>query len=170
MFATLRATALGLIVIAAPAFANAAVYAKAALPASFDVTLRINADCSISANGLDFGQQQGVLSSTVSANSNITVTCSNTTPYNIALDSGNGAGSSGTTRYMVGSGTNTEKVQFHLYQSPGTNPWGATQGNNTLSGTGNGAAQNLTVYGEIPAQNTPTPDNYKATVTATVYF
>jgi spore coat protein U-like protein len=163
MFAAkLRAAAFGAIVIAAfPALANAAVYAKSGQPASFDVTLRINAGCAISANGLDFGQQQGVLSSTVAATANIRVTCSNTTPYNIGLDQGTGPGSSGTTRYMRGTGSNTETIQFNLYQAQGGTPWGATQGNNTLAGTGNGTAQNLTVYGEIPAQNTPTPDNYK---------
>jgi len=172
MFAAkLRAAAFGAIVIAAfPALAGAAVYGKAGQPASFDVTLRINADCAISANGLDFGQRQGVLSSTVSATANISVTCSNTTPYNIGLDAGTGPGSSGTTRYMRGTGANTETVRFNLFQAPGGTPWGATQGTDTLAGTGNGSAQNLTVYGEIPAQTTPTPDNYKSTITATVYF
>ena len=33
-----------------------------------------------------------------------------------------------------------------------------------------GAQQTLTVYGEVPAQQTPAPDSYKSTVTATVYF
>ncbi|RBL65547.1 spore coat U domain-containing protein, partial [Pseudomonas sp. MWU13-2625] len=38
------------------------------------------------------------------------------------------------------------------------------------AGTGTGAAQSLTVYGQVPAQATPKPDTYQTTVTATVYF
>ena len=37
-------------------------------------------------------------------------------------------------------------------------------------GTGTGAAQSITVYGQVPAQATPKPDTYQTTVTATVYF
>jgi spore coat protein U-like protein len=61
-------------------------------------------------------------------------------------------------------------VRFNLYQAPGAGSWGNTQGTDTLSGTGTGAQQTLTVYGEVPAQQTPSPDSYKSTVTATVYF
>ena len=38
------------------------------------------------------------------------------------------------------------------------------------AGTGNGTAQSINVYGQVPAQATPKPDTYQTTVTATVYF
>lgn len=153
-----------------PVFASAAVYSNGSKSSTFDVTMRIVADCTIGTNGMDFGQNQGVLTTTVSAQSSINVTCTNTTAYNIGLNAGTGAGSSGTTRYMSGTGANTGVVQFNLYQAAGSTPWGNTQGTNTMAGTGNGTQQTLTVYGEIPAQNTPAPDSYKSTITATVYF
>jgi spore coat protein U-like protein len=165
-----RAITTAFIVAAIPGLADAATYDNGTRAASFDVTMRIVANCAIAANGIDFGQTQGVLATAVSASSNISVTCSNTTPYNIGLNAGTGTGSSGTTRFLSGTGANAATVRFNLFQSQGANPWGNTQGTDTLAGTGTGTAQNLTVYGEIPAQATPVPDNYKSTITATVYF
>jgi spore coat protein U-like protein len=153
-----------------PALSSAAVYSNGSKTANFDVTMTIVADCTIAANGIDFGQSQGVLATAVSATSNISVTCTNTTPYNVGLNAGTGAGSNGTTRYMSGSGANPGGILFNLYQSAGATPWGNSQGSDTMAGTGTGAVQTLTVYGEIPAQATPAPDAYKSTITATVYF
>jgi len=149
---------------------GAAVYGNGTKTANFDVTLKIVADCAIVASALDFGQTQGVLSTAVKVTSNINVTCSNSTPYNVGLSAGTGAGSTGTTRYMSGTGGNVQTVQYNLYQNGTGTQWGATQGTDTMAGTGNGTAQTLTVHGEIPVQNTPAPDTYKSTITATVFF
>jgi spore coat protein U-like protein len=150
--------------------ANAATYTNGSATSNFDVTLKIIGNCVISANALDFGQTQGVLNSAVNVNSTISVTCTNTTPYNVGLNPGTGAGSSGTTRYMSGTGGNTATVQFNLFQTAGATLWGNTQGTDTVGGVGNGNAQTLTVYGQVPVQTTPVPDTYKSTITATVYF
>lgn len=171
MFASkIRKIVLSAAIIAAlPGMAGAAVYSQSKT-ASFDVTMKIVADCTISATGIDFGQTRGVLASAVNGSSTINVTCTNTTPYNVGLNAGTGTGSSGTTRYMNGTGANTNTVKFNLYQAQGSTPWGNTQGTDTMAGTGTGSAQTMTVYGEIPAQASPTPDSYKSTITATVYF
>lgn len=154
-----------------PALAGAAVYSNGVPKSvSFDVSMRIVADCAIAASGIDFGQTQGVLAQAVTGNASINVTCTNTTPYNIGLNAGTGTGSNGTTRYMSGTGANSGTVRFNLYQSQGGALWGNSQGSDTVGGTGTGVQQTLTVYGEIPAQDTPAPDAYKSTITATVYF
>lgn len=151
--------------------ADAAVYSNGVKTSTFDVTLTIIADCTISAAALNFGSGQGVLATAVTGSSNLSVTCTNTTPYNIGLNAGTGAGSTVATRYMAGTGANTSKVQYNLYQdSSRTTVWGTSQGVDTLGGTGTGASQTITVYGNIPAQSTPQPDTYKSTITATVYF
>lgn len=155
---------------AVPAFTGAAVYSNGSRTATFDVTMKIIEDCTIAANQLDFGQSQGVLALAVTVNTTISVTCTNTTPYNLGLNAGTGTGSVGTTRYMSGTGGNTGTVRFNLYQASGATLWGNVQGTDTKSGTGTGAAQTITVFGEVPAQNTPAPDTYKSTITATVYF
>lgn len=150
--------------------AGAAVYNNGNKQSSFDVTMGIVADCTIATNAMDFGAGRGVLATSISATSAIKVTCTNTTPFNLGLNAGTGTGSSGTTRFMNGTGANAGTVKFNLLQAAGGAPWGDTQGSNTMGGTGSGTEQTLTVYGEIPAQNTPAPDTYKSTITATVYF
>ncbi len=161
------ATALSLF---AAGFAHAAVYSNGSKNTTFDVTLTIIADCTIAASNLSFGGSQGVLATAVTANTSLNITCTNTTPYNVGLSAGTGTGSSGTTRYMSGTGGNTGTVAFNLFQASGNTVWGNTQGTDTRSGTGTGVAQNITVYGQIPAQATPAPDSYQSTITATVYF
>jgi len=159
------------VLAAVPLFVGAASYANGSKTATFDVTMKIIEDCTIATAPLDFGQSQGVLATTVTGNTTISVVCTNTTPYNLGLNAGTGTGSNGTTRYMSGQAAgNTGTVQFNLYQTSGSGVWGNTQGTNTRGGTGSGAAQTITVYGEVPAQNTPAPDTYRSTITATVYF
>jgi spore coat protein U-like protein len=153
-----------------PALSGAAVYSNGSRTSTFDVTLKIIADCTIAANALDFGQTQGVLATNVSVNTTLQVTCTNTTPYNIGLSAGTGAGSTTAARLMAGTGGNTSTVAFNLYQAAGTTNWGNTQGTDTKSGVGSGVAVTHTVYGVVPAQATPQPDTYKSTITATVYF
>ncbi|SHN41828.1 Spore coat protein U (SCPU) domain-containing protein [Duganella sacchari] len=168
--ATRIAAAATVLAMLAPMVGGAAVYSNGNKTTTFDVTLKIIADCTIAANTLDFGQSQGVLATAVNVNSTLNVTCTNTTPYNIGLNAGTGTGSSVAARQMSGTGANTSTVAFNLNLTAGGGNWGNTQGTDTLSGTGTGALQNLTVYGVIPAQSTPQPDTYKSTITATVYF
>ncbi|RZT10950.1 Spore coat protein U (SCPU) domain-containing protein [Duganella sp. CF402] len=163
LVAALGATAL-------PLLSGAAVYSNGSRTATFDVTLKIIADCIIATNTLDFGQTQGVLATAVTGSSTLNVTCTNTTPYNVGLSAGTGTGSTIAARVMSGTGANTSTVGYALTQTSGGANWGNTQGTDTVSGTGTGTLQNLTVHGNIPAQATPQPDTYKSTITATVYF
>ena len=153
-----------------PVLSGAAVYSNGSKTSTFDVTLKIIADCTIAANPLDFGQSQGVLNAAVNVNTTLNVTCTNTTLYNIGLNAGTGTGSSTSARLMSGTAGNTSTVAFNLYQAAGSTNWGNTQGTDTKSGVGSGVSQTITVYGNVPAQATPQPDTYKSTITATVYF
>lgn len=152
--------------------ADAATYSNGTATATLTVTLTLQANCSISANPLNFGTN-GVLSTAINQQTNVAVTCTNTTPYNVGLDAGTVTGSSVTSRLMAGTatGNTATTVNFQLYQDAGhTTVWGNTQGTNTVAGTGTGTAQSIAVYGQVPAQTTPKPDTYQTTVTATVYF
>ncbi|MFS2008146.1 spore coat U domain-containing protein [Duganella sp. CT11-25] len=153
-----------------PVLSGAAVYSNGSKTSTFDVTLKIIADCTIAATALDFGQSQGVLATAVNVNTTLNITCTNTTPYNIGLNAGTGTGSTTSARLMSGTAANTSTVAFNLYQASGSTNWGNTQGTDTKSGVGTGVAQVHTVYGNVPAQATPQPDTYKSTITATVYF
>lgn len=157
---------------AAPIQGYAAVYSNGTNTATFLVSLTIAANCTIAANPLAFGSQ-GVLATAVNQQTTLAVTCTNTTPYNIGLDAGTVTGSTVATRLLAGTATGNTgtTVGFQLYQDAGrTTIWGNTQSTNTVAGTGSGAAQTLTVYGQVAPQNTPRPDTYQSTVTATVFF
>jgi spore coat protein U-like protein len=132
------------------------------------VSLTINAGCNVSSSPVAFPAQT-VLASAVSQSGSISVTCTNTTPYNVGLDKGAGSGASVSNRLMTGPSSAT--VAYGLFQDSGhaTN-WGNTIGTDTETGTGNGNAQTLNVYGHIAAQTTPQPGAYADTVNVTVTF
>jgi len=133
------------------------------------VQVTITATCLInSASTLNFGNSIGVLAANVDQTSTIQVTCTNTTPYNIGLNAGTGTGATVATRKLT-SGANT--INYTLYSNSGrTTVWGNTVSTDTVAGTGNGSAQNYTVYGRIPAQTTPAPGSYTDTITVTVTY
>ena len=138
--------------------------------ANFNVTLTITANCVISATDLNFGSQ-GVLNTAVTGNTNLSVTCSNTTPYTVGLNAGTGTGSTEAQRFLSGTGANTATVAYQLYKPGSTTVvWGDADVAARVGGTGTGAAQPIQVNGVVPAQTTPAPGTYSSTVTATVYF
>ena len=152
--------------------AEAATYSNGTATASFNVTLTVQASCAVNASALNFGTASAP-SQNITGQTTVGVTCTNTTPYNIGLDEGTVAGSTVTGRLMAGTatGNTSTTVQFQLYQDSGrTVAWGKTQGTDTVSGTGTGVMQNITVYGAVPVQGLPKPDTYKTTITATVFF
>jgi spore coat protein U-like protein len=103
------------------------------------------------------------------ATSTVTVTCTNTTPYNVGLNAGTFAGATVSTRRMTGADANG--LAYSLSQDASrTVNWGNTVGTDTVSGTGNGGAQALTVYGRVPANQFIAPGAYADTITATVTF
>jgi spore coat protein U-like protein len=142
---------------------------------TFQVQLQIVAQCVInSTSTLNFGNL-GVLGGAGGTTNNdqsttIAVQCTNTTPYNMGLDTGTTTGGTTTTRLLLNSNT-SETIQYKLYQDSGhSTNWGNTVGTDTQSATGNGASQSYTVYGRVPPQTTPTPGSYTDTITVTVTY
>jgi len=134
---------------------------------SFNVQVTIASTCVVTgATALNFGTQ-GVLAAAVNQTSTITVTCTNTTPYNIGLNQGVN-GSTVTARQMS---SGSAPINYSLFSNSGmTTNWGQTVGTDTVAGTGNGSGQAYTVYGQIPAQSTPAPGTYTDTITVTVTY
>ncbi len=139
---------------------------------TFQVQITLVASCAITANNLNFGSGVGLLTGAVNGSTTLSVTCSNSTPYTVGLDGGTVSGSTVSNRLMAGTsaGNTATTLQFQLYSDSGrATLWGNSSGS-WVSGTGNGAAQSLTVYGQVPVQTTPKPDTYQTTVTATVTY
>lgn len=133
---------------------------------SFTVTAVVQPTCLISATALAFGTYSGAL---VNSTSTISVTCTNTTTYNVGLNAGTAAGATVTNRSMTGPGGTL--LPYKLFRNSGrTLNWGNTVGTDTVAGTATGSAQSLTVYGQLPANQYVRPGNYADTITATITY
>ena len=150
----------------------AATSAHAALAATqtttFQVTATVQTACVIgSATDLAFGAY--TKSANLDATSTISVACTNTTPYDVGLNAGTSTGATVTTRHMTGP--SSALLAYNLFSDASrTVNWGNTVGTDTVHVIGTGAAQSLTVYGEVPSGQRPTPGAYADTITVTVTF
>lgn len=134
---------------------------------AFNISATVQAACNINAANMNFGSLT-LLNANVDATSTITVQCTNSTPFNVGLNIGNGSGATVTARKMT-SGTKT--IVYSLYQNAArTTVWGDTVGTDTASGIGIGANQYLTVYGRAPPQVTPAPATYTDTIIVTITY
>lgn len=132
--------------------------------ATFGVSAAVQATCLISTTPLAFGSYSGVL---IDTQSTITVTCTNTTTYNVGLNAGGGGSVSN--RQMSAGGA--DKLNYSISRDSGrTSNWGSTLGTDTVSGTGNGLTQTLNVYGRLPSGQFVTPGEYSDTITATITY
>jgi len=137
---------------------------------TFHVGVTVPSSCSLTASDLSFPDTTANPSAAVDASSTINVTCTLTTAYAVSLDAGTATGATITGRKMS-NGANT--VSYALYSTAArTTIWGdGTLSTVTVSGTGNGAAQPLTVYGRIPsAQTNLAAGHAQDTITATVTY
>lgn len=138
--------------------------------ATFQVTATINPACTIQATQLNFG---AYAEAQVNGQSTITVTCTSTTTWEVALNEGSSAGATIGNRRMTGPGRSS--LNYELFTDAAhTIVWGdhpALPGQNTVSGVGTGSGQAVTVFGLIPAdQRTPRPGAFLDTITATITF
>jgi spore coat protein U-like protein len=135
------------------------------------VSATVAANCNIAAQNLGFGNYDATGAKSGSAN--LTVRCSNGTPYTLKL----GAGSGTFAQRLLTSGSNT--LEYNLYTSSAlTSVWGdGTASTATVGGTGiglaSGSAITHTVYGQLPDstnnQNAPT-GSYTDSITVTVEY
>lgn len=133
------------------------------------VRITIQAECKIqTASDLDFGTT-GVIDANVDQISTIGVQCTSGQTYNVGLSAGVGSGATTAIRKMTGPAA--AAINYTLYRDTArTLLWGVTIGTDTVAGTGNGSAQNLTVYGRVPPQPTPAAGAYTDTVAITVTY
>jgi spore coat protein U-like protein len=105
----------------------------------------------------------------VNSTTTISVTCTNTTSYNVGLNAGTASGATVANRSMTGPAA--ALLGYKLFRDSGrTTNWGNTVGTDTLPGTGSGVNQTLTVYGQIPAREFPRVGSYTDTIIATITY
>jgi spore coat protein U-like protein len=157
----------GLGLMAAAAFSlSVSPAAAATATGTMGVSATVLATCFFTTTPLSFGAYTGAQTDSTGT---LLVTCSNTVPYNTGLDAGTAAGATVTTRKMTGPAG--ALMAYSLFQdSSRVTNWGNTVGTDTKAGTGNGAAQTLTVYGRLGAGQFVEDGGYADTITATVTY
>lgn len=172
-----------------PALAGAAILgcgvAQAASPqtGNLQVKIEITQDCQVNTGTdgagagdaiLDFGSH-GVLNAKVDGETastgagSIQVQCTNGTDYDIGLDGGQNKDVNA--RQMKGGSNGTEFVGYQLYSDAARQTvWGDTVGTDTVRKQADGTVQTYPVYGEVPAQTTPSAGTYADTVAINVTF
>ncbi|WP_128971318.1 Csu type fimbrial protein [Bradyrhizobium tropiciagri] len=144
--------------------------------ANLTVQITITASCTINAATLNFGSVSGTTLATTlqSSSTTVSVTCTNGSPYSIAMD--NGANPSGSQRRMANAGN---FISYNLFTDAAhTNPWTTATSSTTCTttngcflGTGNGSAQTINIYGDVPATGTaPNTGTYTDTVVMTITY
>jgi len=132
---------------------------------NFTVTATVTTTCAISATSLVFGVYTGAqLNSTAT----VSVTCTNKAPYYVNMGNGQNE-DGGWWPWMLGP--NGSLLSYRLYQNAGrTTVWRNTYNLDGESWTGTGAANLLTVYGQIPSGQNVAPGSYSDIVVATVTY
>jgi spore coat protein U-like protein len=132
----------------------------------FAYTAMIPASCTVAASPMVFRPYSGAVDT---ATATFTITCTNSTPYDIGLSAGSATGATVTTRHMTGPGHAVLTYALTSDAAHSVN-WGQTVGADTMTGIGIGSAQVLTVYGKIGAKQFPAPGDYVDTIRATVTY
>ena len=128
-------------------------------------TITILAACTVKTTPLDFGTV-GLLSANIDAQGTIQPQCSLSTPYSVGLNPG--TNSNAGLRYTK-SVASTGKVNYSIFRDLARSlVWSDIGSSNVFSGTGTGFGVNVTAYGRIPAQVTPSAATYNDTVVVTV--
>lgn len=133
---------------------------------TFEVSATVQSVCTITANDLAFGSYDPS-GGDVDAFSTIDVTCTNNTAFEIGLNGGTTSGNVAD-REMSGTGVN---LNYALYSdSSRTQNWEDLGSTLTVTGTGDGTTQSVTVYGRLFGNQFSSAGLYTDTVTATVEF
>lgn len=158
----------------------AALFGAIVLPASagsgsstFQVNATVVSACTVTGSLLNFGSSIDPLSAAVplDASSQLTVQCTNTTPYSVALSAGlNAGGAANFASRTMKNGTYSMAYQLYTDSARST-VWGdGTASSSPVTGTGSGSSQTLTIHGRIPSLSGAVPGTYTDTVTVTITY
>lgn len=133
---------------------------------AFQTRATVPNNCVIGTSNLTFGS--GSPLADMRASAPLSVACTANSAYQISLNGG--ASNNPAARTMKNSVTG-ETVGYRISSTLDGTVWGdGTGGTVMYSGTGNGASQNVMMYGVVPKQKAPTPGDYRDTVTVLLSF
>jgi len=148
------------------------LYASSSLAGTTTTTFGVSAtvinQCIVSATNLAFGNYDPTSSVDTTSSNTLSVTCTLSDPYTIALNGGTTSGGNISQRKMT-TGSNT--INYNIYQdSSHTTLWGDGTTGSTEAGTGSGIVQTYTAYGIVPKQQVIPSGVYTDTITVTLNF
>lgn len=156
-------------IIAATVAAQPALAQEAS--SSLSVSATVTESCVVSTSPVAFGNADVTSGASIDGSGAISVTCTSGTAWEAAAGLGAGTDATLASRKMV-NGANL--LNYGLYTDEArTNVWGDGVDGATaiISDTGQGTAQEKTIYGRIPAGQTSLPSgSYADTVTVTVTY
>lgn len=154
--------------VAIAAFASMSANAATPVTAQLNTSATISSACRIAAQDISFGTVTPAASGDVTATGNLTATCTNGTAYKITISAGNSG--SDAARTMKGATGNNDVFAYNLYSDAAfANIWRSTEVDG-VGGTGNGAAQTLTVHAKAPLNQYLKPDTYTDVLTVTLAY
>ncbi len=135
----------------------------------FNVTATVMSACSLATTDMAFGNYTASSATAMDISNTLNLTCTNGLPYTVSLDGGTTSASVAGRHMTDGASHN---LSYFLYTSTArTTLWGdGTGGTSTVAGTGNGAAQTLSVYGRIPAAQFLSAGSYADRITVTINY
>ena len=127
------------------------------------------ASCTVTTTSVNFGLYDPFQATVNNVNGSITVSCTGTGRFTIALSTGQSG--SYTTRYMLSGGT-TDQLDYNLYTNNArTIIWGdGTGGTRVVRRRFRNNTRRVTVHGRIPAMQNISPGSYSDNIVATVNF
>lgn len=148
--------------------ASAELPAQTPASTTFRVSANVQAVCAVTATDLDFSNYNAQSGSPLLGQTMMQVNCTPGSGYHIALNAGTSPGATVNQRKMV-SGAN--RLDYQLYSDANrTKIWGNTVPVNTVFGVGTGVAQQLTVFGSVPAAQVVPAGSYTDTITVNIYY
>ena len=151
-----------------------AIIASSAIAGTATATIAVSAtvvdSCSITATSMAFGNYSGLSEYARDSSATLTPTCTAGTFYSISLNAGTGTGGTLTTRKMTGPNGGTLRYGMYVDATRST-PWGdGGSGTGWLTQTGSGAAQPVSIFGRLQADQNTNAGAYSDTVTVTVTY
>lgn len=133
---------------------------------TFVARAQVPGSCTIQgATDLNFGTLMSTSTGLLEETSTITMSCTRRTAWQVGLDDGLHA--SGNTRRLHSSGA---YIAYELNRTAGWDRWGDTLNSDTVSGTGSGTVQQLTVHGRITNQPLTQAGRYSDTIKVVVTY
>lgn len=139
---------------------------------NLSVTATVSATCSVSTSPVAFGVYNPAATSDATTTGTVTVTCTSGTGYTVSLDAGANPGTPTDINTRRMKANTSDYLPYQLYQeSAHTTAWGdAVSGTILTAQTGDGSAQNISVYGVVTKNQYVPTGSYVDTVLVTVTY